>query len=103
MGAAVAMSRGTFDRIGGWNDEYFVYYEDAEIRLRALESGISTYVDGDVNWQHGWARETSRGFSMAAWKREFASAVKFYSDVPSVFSPSVPREASLCRRNCAMT
>jgi N-acetylglucosaminyl-diphospho-decaprenol L-rhamnosyltransferase len=79
MGAAVAMSRGTFDRIGGWNDGYFIYYEDAEICLRALESRISTYVDGDVNWQHGWARETSRGFSMAAWKREVASAVKFYS------------------------
>jgi N-acetylglucosaminyl-diphospho-decaprenol L-rhamnosyltransferase len=79
MGAAVGMSRSTFDAIRGWDSRYFIYYEDADICLRALDQGIPTYIDGDIVWTHKWARETARGLSVPAWKREISSGLKFYA------------------------
>lgn len=87
MGAAVAMSRETFDHIGGWNDKFFIYYEDSEICLRALAAGVPTYVDGSVRWVHQWARETKRGRSWAAWKHEIRSGTRFYLTNPSTVIP----------------
>ena len=78
MGAALAMSRNTFTRIGGWDESYFIYYEDADICLRALHDGVQTYVDGNTRWTHGWARETARGLSWRAWRHEVSSASRFY-------------------------
>ncbi|MFD0742487.1 glycosyltransferase family 2 protein [Phytohabitans flavus] len=39
MGAAVAAKRDTFVRIGGWNERFFLYYEDHELGLRAWREG----------------------------------------------------------------
>ena len=87
MGAALAMSRTDFERIGGWNERYFVYYEDADICLRSWRLGIEVHLMGAVNWVHGWARETSRSLSWQIWKFEFVSAFKFYSTHPSSVIP----------------
>ncbi|WTF82835.1 glycosyltransferase family 2 protein [Streptomyces sp. NBC_01594] len=78
MGAAIAASRETLDRIGWWNDKYFIYYEDHEIALRALRHGVPTIIDGSTRWTHGWARETARGFSWRAWGHEIRSGLRFY-------------------------
>ena len=41
-GWCVAATRATWDRLGGWNDEYRgAYYEDTELGLRAQMLGIS--------------------------------------------------------------
>lgn len=79
MGAAIAVTRETFEHIGRWNDRYFIYYEDAEFCLRALRRGHRVVVDGSTQWRHGWARATARGFSWFAWKNEFKSAMRFYA------------------------
>ncbi|WP_162260814.1 glycosyltransferase family 2 protein [Nocardioides sp. Soil805] len=78
MGAAVFMSRDVFDAIGGWDEGYFIYYEDSDICLRALRVGVPTYVDGEVRWVHGWARETAKGGSLSIWKHEVRSGLRFY-------------------------
>lgn len=78
MGAAVAASRDTFDAIGGWNERFFIYYEDSDICIRAAKLGIPTELHGAVRWTHGWARDTAKTFSRAAWAHEFRSACMFY-------------------------
>jgi N-acetylglucosaminyl-diphospho-decaprenol L-rhamnosyltransferase len=78
MGAAVSMRRDVFDTLGGWDGRFFIYYEDADICLRAWEEGLRVCIDGRVRWQHGWARETAGSFSRSAWKNEFRSAWRFY-------------------------
>lgn len=87
MGAAVFIAREAFDRIDGWDAGYFIYYEDSDICLRALKSGIPTFVDGDVRWVHGWARETSKGGSAAIWKHEVRSGLRFYRQHPGCVVP----------------
>lgn len=40
-GAAMAMRREVWDALGGFDEQYFAYYEDADLSLRC--------------WQHGWS------------------------------------------------
>lgn len=87
MGAAVFASKDTFRAIGGWDSDYFIYYEDSDICLRALRHGVPTYVDGDVRLTHGWARETAARKSWAPWKHEVRSALRFYSNHPECIAP----------------
>lgn len=78
MGAAIAMSRDSFVALNGWDDAFFIYYEDSDICLRARKLGLATWLDGGVKWRHGWARETKNGVSLASWRHEIRSAFRFY-------------------------
>lgn len=95
MGAAMFISAEAFDEVGGWDDGYFIYYEDSDICLRALNAGVSTLVDGNVRWVHGWARETKGVRSLSVWKHELRSAARFYRRHPNCIAPGGPRSALL--------
>ncbi|MBL0887531.1 glycosyltransferase family 2 protein [Myceligenerans indicum] len=101
MGAALAVTRRAFDALAGWDDGFFVYYEDADLGVRAWQQGLSVRVDGDVRWQHGWGRETGRGFSPHAWKHELASAWRFYRKHPYCLLPMGRRAHQLHRIDSA--
>ncbi|GAA0731741.1 glycosyltransferase family 2 protein [Dactylosporangium roseum] len=90
IGAAVAMQRAGFDRIGGWNERFFLYYEDAEICLRAWEHGLPVSVLGDVRWTHHWARATNSFKWSRAHNLELRAARTFYNIYPE-FVLGVPR------------
>jgi N-acetylglucosaminyl-diphospho-decaprenol L-rhamnosyltransferase len=97
MGAALAITRADFESLGGWDSGFFVYYEDADIGLRAWEYGMGVRVDGDVRWQHGWGRETGRGFTARAWKLELDSAWRFYRKYPHCLVPLGQRARAVSR------
>lgn len=101
MGAALAITRPAFDALGGWDDGFFVYYEDADLGLRAWQQGMTVRVDGDVRWRHGWGRETGRGFSARAWRLELASAWRFYRKHPYCLVPVGRRAEHLHRVDAA--
>lgn len=84
IGAALASNRAVFDRLGPWDEYFFIYYEDADICLRARKLGIKTLLIGNARWLHGWARATAKlnKSSFAAWKLEFGSMYKFYTRYP---------------------
>jgi N-acetylglucosaminyl-diphospho-decaprenol L-rhamnosyltransferase len=77
MGAAVAAKREDFVAIGKWNEEYFIYYEDHELGIRAKNCGYNVMIDASIRWRHEWARET-KSLNRNAWKNELQSAFKFY-------------------------
>jgi N-acetylglucosaminyl-diphospho-decaprenol L-rhamnosyltransferase len=83
IGAAVCGRRATFERLGGWNERYFVYYEDSDLCLRAWHAGVPVKLVGDARWIHGWARDTS-SFRIEPWKRELAAMRVFYSSYPAL-------------------
>jgi N-acetylglucosaminyl-diphospho-decaprenol L-rhamnosyltransferase len=86
MGAAVCGTRETFETLRGWNESYFLYYEDHDLGLRAWRAGFPVVVLGDAVWEHGWARETLKP-SLRPWLREIASGVRFYSHYPEFLLP----------------
>jgi GT2 family glycosyltransferase len=83
IGAAVFSHRRTFERLGGWDERFFVYYEDHDLGLRAWAAGIPVVVTGGVRWMHGWARETL-GFKLRPWLLEGHGAVMFFSRYPGL-------------------
>ena len=84
IGAAVAIPADIFRAIGGWDDGFFIYYEDSDICLRARQGGVRTLLDGGVRWVHGWARATRRSFSWKIWRAEVVSALRFYRRYPGL-------------------
>ena len=53
-------TRRVFHQLGPWDERFFLYYEDADIGLRAWKSGTTVWLDGRHNWLHGWAREMTQ-------------------------------------------
>lgn len=87
MGAAICGAREYFERTGGWDESFFLYYEDHAIGLQSWARGNGLYLVPDCRWVHGWRRETSR-FHLRAWQHEFASAFRFYRRYPFLILPT---------------
>lgn len=81
MGAVVAGASSTFAALGGWDERFFIYYEDKDIAIRSWRSGRTVVLAGQYRWTHGWARETAH-FRLAPWAHEIASLVRFYAHYP---------------------
>ena len=81
MGAAVAGKASLFRELGGWNDKFFIYYEDKDLSIRTWKSGHPVVLCGQFQWSHGWARETKK-FNIGPWKHELASLITFYGMYP---------------------
>lgn len=86
MGAAVTARTNTMRRIGGWNEDYFLYYEDHELGLRAWRLGTPVLLCSEQSWIHDWARATTAP-SISAWRNEIASAWTFYGTFPELLLP----------------
>lgn len=82
MGAAVAARRSEFLRLGGWNERFFLYYEDHELGLRAWRRGACVAVLGDLRWTHHWGRATNSLRWSRAHTLELKAARVFYSMFP---------------------
>lgn len=89
-GAVVACTRETIETLGGWSEDYFLYYEDVDLCLRAGRLGMRSAVVGDARWVHGWARD-SASMNPAALRTMARSAVKFYRRFPRLLLPVLPR------------
>jgi hypothetical protein len=83
MGAVVCASKESFESIGGWDERFFIYYEDSDIGLRAWKHHMPVHLVGSARWIHGWARETA-GLRLMPWARELSSMRKFYRKYPAL-------------------
>ena len=94
MGAALCARADSFRRLGGWEESFFIYYEDHEIGLRAWANGVEVLLDPRVRWVHGWARETT-AMRLKPWMHEAASAARFYGRYPTLLSAHLPQSPLL--------
>jgi N-acetylglucosaminyl-diphospho-decaprenol L-rhamnosyltransferase len=86
MGAAITARTETMRRLGGWSEDYFLYYEDHELGLRAWREGVPVLLSARDSWVHDWARATMKP-SVAAWRHEVVSAWTFYRHFPELLLP----------------
>ncbi|RKF23768.1 glycosyltransferase family 2 protein [Micromonospora globbae] len=82
MGAAVAARTADFVELGGWNERFFLYYEDHELGLRAWRRGLPVALIGDVRWIHHWGRATNSFRWSRAHTLELQSARTFFGMFP---------------------
>lgn len=81
LGAALAMKRRFYEEVGGWDERFFLYYEDVDLCLRARQLGGEIAILENVHWQHAWARQ-SRTWKSKAALLHASSAVKFFLKYP---------------------
>ena len=85
IGAAIGGTTQNFRDLGGWDERYFVYYEDHDLGLRAWAKGIPVVVDPMIRWEHEWQRSTSR-LALRPWRHELRAGVSFYRAHPHVLT-----------------
>lgn len=91
MGAVVLGEARVLRELGGWDERFFLYYEDKDLSIRAWAAGIPVVVDGRVQWIHEWARDT-RTLRVRPWLLELRSLIRFYTLYPEfLFSNSLAR------------
>lgn len=83
LGAAIAARRATLEAVGGWPEDYFLYYEDVELCCRARDMGLPVMVRGDVRWVHHWER-ASRSVASKSSRLHMQSAMKFFRSRPAL-------------------
>ena len=78
MGAAMLIRRDAFDRVGGFDERYFLYWEDADLCRRLKDRGLSTrYVPRAVVRHPGGASaKTHAAFATRAFHD---SAYRYYA------------------------
>jgi hypothetical protein len=66
MGCAVLFSRTTWDRLGGFDETLFAYYEEVELFLRAAKAGLVTRLEPMAEIAHAGHRGFAAGFTPVA-------------------------------------
>ena len=89
MGASMLIRRGPFDAVGGFDERYFLYWEDADLCRRLRNAGWTTrYVPGAIVEHPGGASAaTARAFSSRVFHE---SAYRYYAThvAPSPWHPA---------------
>jgi GT2 family glycosyltransferase len=77
LGAALLIRRETFDAVGGFDESYFMYYEEVDFCYRLLRTGWAVHFDPRLTIEHVGAASTSQlGAPMIT--QHFYSTRRFY-------------------------
>ena len=77
-GCALLVPRLTFVELGGFDEHFFMYYEDIDLCLRANRAGTRVAVDPEWKVRHEGAVSAGRDFGTAL-IRSYESAAYFFS------------------------
>jgi GT2 family glycosyltransferase len=83
-GAAALLRRALFERLGGYDERYFAFYEDVDLNVRARVAGWRfAYVPdavvwhvGNASWQQGFADPAGENARLVA-RNRLATQLKF--------------------------
>jgi GT2 family glycosyltransferase len=77
-GAALLVRREAWDAVGGFDERYFMYYEDIDLCLRANAHGVPTMIDAGWRVRHARGHSTSQRFGPAI-QTSYRSGSLFHS------------------------
>lgn len=86
IGAAMLIRRAAYEAVGGWDERYFLYMEDADFCRRCAAAGWGVWFVPGVALHHGYTRASSRPEasvrSSVARRRHVASLARFFARSP---------------------
>lgn len=86
LGAAICIRRSDFDRVGGWDDRFFLYFEDVDFCVRLAAAGREVHYLPGVSAVHhhrrGSRREQGSLLTSRARRAHIASALRFFGRHP---------------------
>lgn len=77
IGGAAAIHRDVFEKVGLWDEKYFLYFEDADFSLRARRAGISVTIAPDVMIHHNTSSTTKKLGSPLLLRYHYRNALYF--------------------------
>jgi GT2 family glycosyltransferase len=77
MGACLIICRGLVERIGLFDEQFFMYAEEVDLCYRIRQAGLKNYFLPDVEATHVWGG-SSRLVPSATFMRHFRSRVQFF-------------------------
>jgi GT2 family glycosyltransferase len=82
LGAAMLIRRRAFDAVGGWDERFFLYMEDADFCRRCGKAGWKVAFVPEVNLRHEYARASTADhasvLTSGARRRHIASLARFF-------------------------
>jgi GT2 family glycosyltransferase len=106
-GAACLLRREPFDRLGGYDERYFAFYEDVDLNVRArvLGWGFALVPEavvwhvGNVAWKAGFRKPDAENARLVA-RNRLATQLKFMSPaaIPIIFAAELCALASALMR-----
>lgn len=83
QGSFLVMKKKLFEDLGGFDDRFFLFFEDTDLCRRVHEAGFQVLQIPESHAHHGSKRLSGTGLFPALWKRTFWmhvwSAVKYFS------------------------
>jgi hypothetical protein len=78
-GGAILISKNIFNQIGGWNESYFMYYEDLDLcqKIRNLDKLIYYFPDCQIVHRHGFSGKNLAD-SANQWRRLIPGSIKYH-------------------------
>jgi GT2 family glycosyltransferase len=77
LGSCLAMRRDVIDAVGGFDENYFMYYEDIDLCYRVKQLGLRVEYYPHVEWVHDYRRESTKSGRWGLRRRHFLSAMRF--------------------------
>jgi N-acetylglucosaminyl-diphospho-decaprenol L-rhamnosyltransferase len=91
-GAFMLFRAEAFSRVGGFDERYFLYYEDVDICARLRDRGLEVAVCPQVSVVHAAQRASHRNLRYALWHTH--SVLRFFASRPAIalgLRPRAPR------------
>jgi N-acetylglucosaminyl-diphospho-decaprenol L-rhamnosyltransferase len=95
-GACIVVRREAWERVGGFDERFFLYFEDVDLGLRMRRAGWTAWLDPTVRVNHEHAAISHRS-PLWSWqtRQHIHSALRFYLSNPRfLFTSSLPRALS---------
>jgi N-acetylglucosaminyl-diphospho-decaprenol L-rhamnosyltransferase len=82
VGAFWIVRREAWERIGGFDERYFLYFDDVDICHRMREAGYTVRFDPTVRAQHAFQAASRRPLTAWATRHHMRSAARFFTEHP---------------------
>lgn len=80
-GADLMMSTDTFKKIGGFDESFFMYYEETDLQLRLIRLGCKLAINPNVNIIHiNGGSQNYTGYSISEIRKKYAAKLKILND-----------------------
>jgi N-acetylglucosaminyl-diphospho-decaprenol L-rhamnosyltransferase len=99
-GGAALFSLDAFERVGGFDERMFLYYEDLDLALRIHEAGGRCKLAPDARGLHAYSQtlgaNSARKYAMTGWSRGYMLRVYGVGGRPALLTRAIAAEAAIC-------
>jgi N-acetylglucosaminyl-diphospho-decaprenol L-rhamnosyltransferase len=96
VGACVVLRRCAFDDVGGFDERFFLYFEDVDLCVRLSHAGWKVLMDPEVSVLHHHRAASRKSIFGRSTRQHVRSAIRFYRTHPyHIFRPRISQK-QLC-------